>query len=351
MEEPLETLDTIPETQDKLISLMAWLIIACLLFYLALFTFESFFKANQFSAVDREFDVSSSEMILDSSQDDAGTVVISDAGADENFMVNLEDGVLGDNVTETPLVEVTESPIVDIPDSVLEDNTDINMVVPDVVVKQTANTGVNVTESFLDAPMSTQLEVNDAVNTEVFQLKLATTFATRQEAFDAMKQMDFGDLDIQFDLVLFNDVYGVYLGSPLDQSDLAKLESYLSLRNTKAKFSILTQGDIENIDKQVQIDKAKNPAALPSVENFRTRAAMIQFTIQIGSFLREDNAQALRDSMFKKGFNSDVEVTHKGSKTLYKVLVGNYATRRKALEAATELSESDNLPVYVRTVN
>lgn len=345
MEEPLETLDTIPETQDKLISLMAWLIIACLLFYLALFTFESFFKANQYSAVDREFNASSSEMILDSSQEDSDTVVIADTGVDDNFLVNIEDGVLQDPMVEVPLVDVTETPIVEIPDSVLE-NTD-SMQIPEAIVNNTSN-------AFLDSPMSDAADVvdtADVVKADMFQLKLATTFSTREEAFSAMKQMDFGDLEVSFDLVLFNDVYGVYLGNPLDQSDLAKFESYLSLRNTKTKFSILTQDDIENIDKQVEISKTKDVASLPSVENFRTRAAMIQFTIQIGSFLREDNAQQLRDSMFKKGFNSDVEMTSRGGKTLYKVLVGNYATRRKALEAATELSESDNLPVYVRTVN
>ncbi|MCJ8345268.1 SPOR domain-containing protein [bacterium] len=350
MEEPLETLDTVPETQDKLISLMAWLIIACLLFYLALFTFESFFKANQYSTVDENFDVSSSEMILDSSQEISGSLF----ETEDSFLVNLEDNSL--NHSESTLVEVENGPFVVVDQSPMVELNPMNRVNETFVE---LNQSQSSDSPVLVDVISENIEV-DSVNlsnefsapaNEVFQLKLANTFTNREEAFAAMKQMDFGDLDLHFDLVLYNDVYVVYLGKAIEQSDLSKLENYLSLRNTKTKFSILTQSDVVNIDQEIEVSRDQNVAMKPSVENFRTRAAMIQFTIQIGSFLKEKNAKQLRDTMFQKGFNSDVETLDRGIKTLYKVLVGNYGTRREALEAATELSESDNLPVYVRTVN
>ncbi|PCJ21133.1 MAG: hypothetical protein COB02_00675 [Candidatus Cloacimonadota bacterium] len=333
MEEPLETLDTIPETQDKLISLIAWLIIACLLFYLALFTFESFFKANQFNKVDEPFDVSSSEMTFDSSQEVVITepFFTSETDNEDSFLINIEEDSLVNQVS--PISQDT--------------NTMVEIINETAISEKVSS----IFENSLDLIEKERVSEVIAISSDVFQLRLSETFSSREDAFAKMKEMDLGDLDLKFDLILLDNVYRVHFGTPIDQVDLSKLESYLSLRNTKVKFSILTNGDISDIENKIQLEKSKDVASLPSVENFRARAAMIQFTIQIGSFLNESNAKQLRDKMFKKGFNSDVEAQQKGAKVLYKVLVGNYATRREALEAATELSESDRLPVYVRTIN
>ena len=50
-----------------------------------------------------------------------------------------------------------------------------------------------------------------------------------------------------------------------------------------------------------------------------------------------------------KGQSSKVEEKFQGGTYHYRVLVGNFSTRKEATNQATKLSETDDVPVYVRT--
>ena len=60
------------------------------------------------------------------------------------------------------------------------------------------------------------------------------------------------------------------------------------------------------------------------------------------------NARNLSNQLRAKSFSSDVETFSYGGVEQFRVLVGNFVTRSEATKFATQLSENEKLPVYVR---
>ncbi|MCM8779935.1 MAG: SPOR domain-containing protein, partial [Candidatus Omnitrophica bacterium] len=63
------------------------------------------------------------------------------------------------------------------------------------------------------------------------------------------------------------------------------------------------------------------------------------FTLQVGSFSTENNAQALKDKLTEKGYPAYVEATKNQDKALYRVRVGKLKTRPEAEDLEKKLAE------------
>ena len=83
-------------------------------------------------------------------------------------------------------------------------------------------------------------------------------------------------------------------------------------------------------------------------QNFWGEVGLKPFTIQVGSFLKMSNARNLSNQLRAKSFSSDVETFSYRGVEQFRVLVGNFVTRSEATKFATQLSENEKLPVYVR---
>ncbi|MFN7963112.1 MAG: SPOR domain-containing protein [Thermoanaerobaculia bacterium] len=89
--------------------------------------------------------------------------------------------------------------------------------------------------------------------------------------------------------------------------------------------------------------EAPAPAAAgPSLLPART------FSLQVGTFVVEDNAKTLLASLTERGFEAHIVKSDAGSeRVLYRVVIGSYASRREASEAATQFREEERQPAFV----
>ncbi|MBD3183102.1 hypothetical protein GF312_12480 [Candidatus Poribacteria bacterium] len=73
------------------------------------------------------------------------------------------------------------------------------------------------------------------------------------------------------------------------------------------------------------------------------------FTIQIGAFTRDslDKAEKLRDTIDKNNYTVRIESPRSNNDKWYRVLVGHFESRQKALDAAKELSQKEGLSYII----
>lgn len=76
-----------------------------------------------------------------------------------------------------------------------------------------------------------------------------------------------------------------------------------------------------------------------------------RFTIQVGSFLKEETAAALRESLGKRGYDAFVARNEIGGKVLFRVRVGRFSSREEALEHAEALKKVEGINGWVTDTN
>jgi len=364
MEEQLQSISS--PKQDRMISLIAWLIIASLLFYLTVVTFEGFLRLTPEIQITQK--VETSEENVPTELDEAPTAMIDTAELPADF-ANNETSQLADAEV------ISAEQIIDIP--VVEDPVEQSIVANEVdfnpsEVEQDSN--FSTTQSDVQ-PVKSSIDENilvGSVNEELseltpnlHQLRLSKSFVTRTEAFTYLKQIDYGELDISLELVQRGDTIHVFIGDLMPKSDVDRLEQYLGVRNNGLLMSVLGNQEREDLLKasrlevpQVVVSESQSqnefnvapPASrvISSDQNFWNEVGLKPFTIQVGSFLKMVNARNLSNQLRSKSFSSDVETFSSGGVEQFRVLVGNFVTRSEATKFATQLSENEKLPVYVR---
>ena len=200
MEEQLQSISS--PKQDRMISLIAWLIIASLLFYLTVVTFEGFLRLTPEIQITQK--VETSEENVPTELDEAPTAMIDTAELPADF-ANNETSELADAEV------ISAEQIIDIP--VVEDPVEQSIIANEVdfnpsEVEQDSN--FSTTQSDVQ-PVKSSIDENilvGSVNEELseltanlHQLRLSKSFVTRTEAFTYLKQIDYGELDISLELV------------------------------------------------------------------------------------------------------------------------------------------------------
>ena len=185
-----------------MISLIAWLIIASLLFYLTVVTFEGFLRLTPEIQITQK--VETSEENVPTELDEAPTAMIDTAELPADF-ANNETSQLADAEV------ISAEQIIDIP--VVEDPVEQSIIANEVdfnpsEVEQDSN--FSTTQSDVQ-PVKSSIDENilvGSVNEELseltpnlHQLRLSKSFVTRTEAFTYLKQIDYGELDISLELV------------------------------------------------------------------------------------------------------------------------------------------------------
>jgi len=353
MEGPLETFET--PKQDKMISLIAWLIIASLLFYLAVFTFESFLRKSPWFAVTQE--ISGTEQVETTLVQ--GDEVISEPVFEETVIeeVNAFASIDADpevNFREdVPLIQ--EAPVTSSTVTV-QDGSEAPFQNRQEVVSESSFT--TLAEEVEDvAPPTSQIVEEIVAPIQMSQVKLESTFLSRSQAFQYLKEMDFGDLDISLELITQQGKVHVLIGGQKAEEEVGRLEKYLRARNHGLGLVRISESDSEVLFQEAVTAEAPSPtpaASAPVVHSgqaidFDAEASMKPYTIQVGSFLSRRNAVILQERMQEKGYSSKVEEKLQGNTYHYRVLVGNFINRETATSQATKLSEVEDVPVYVRT--
>lgn len=75
------------------------------------------------------------------------------------------------------------------------------------------------------------------------------------------------------------------------------------------------------------------------------------FTIQVGSFLKETTAAALKKALVKRGYDSFVTRNEIAGKVLFRVRVGRFSTREKAVEHAEALKKGEGINGWVTSTD
>jgi len=95
---------------------------------------------------------------------------------------------------------------------------------------------------------------------------------------------------------------------------------------------------------------ASKYARLVSIDVKEAKPAKVsRFTIQVGSFLKEDTAEAFRQSLAKKGYEAYVARNEVSGKVLFRVRIGAFPTREKASRYSKTLKDVEGIDGWITT--
>lgn len=360
MQEPIDSYDS--PRQDKMISLIAWLIIASLLFYVIIFLFQGFLTKSPSMVVEQP--------IEENRPDDLPFIIETPAKVDSPVVVTGP-VVSNDPVVTEVATTVQTAPVDDFFDQVVANRVQQTMfrnpvseqgstATPIVSavrpVVRASSEVVRPVDAITPPPVVRTAPVQPAVAPAVPQertIRVDPPFRNMREAFLRLKDVNFGELSAEFELLRSGNEYIALIRVAGSDSDSRRIATQLASANQSLGFAALSAEQwqaLRRSESGVVSGSSTGSENLPddAVASFRELSRQRPYTIQIGSFLSRQNAVALRDSMIQKNYLADVEEIQVSGKSQFRVLVGNYATKAAAGLSATELSERHELPVYVR---
>ena len=353
MEEPLDTYEA--PKQDKMISLIAWLIIASLLFYVIVFTFESFLRKSPSMAISSELseagftqfeDLDEADSVMTTQANDAlrnpfsevvteDVVVVTPSAEDETSSLPAEEEFFGEfsSTTQAELQEevtptLAPPPVVEIPVIAVQETPRPQ---PAIAIPKTVET---------PRPVSRPTQSI---------LRMSKSFTNMREALQFMKQQGRELPGLQFEMASSGGNYQVLM----PDNELTRQFMRKVLQAEEVDFEGLSPQELINLkqDSRRALGRQVTESFISpeeAVSQYRIVAKNRPYTIQVGSFLQRENAVQLRDKMIQTGYLGDIEEFRFRGKAQYRVLVGNYASRQEASKAAGDLSERFEVPVYVR---
>lgn len=90
---------------------------------------------------------------------------------------------------------------------------------------------------------------------------------------------------------------------------------------------------------------APSPAQMPE----KKQADKVIYSVQIGAFKNEKNAEVLVKQVREKGYDAFVQTTPKDKEMLHRVLIGKFENRKDAWKLAGEIAEKENVKGVVVT--
>lgn len=136
------------------------------------------------------------------------------------------------------------------------------------------------------------------------------------------------------------DIYNQLLTKSSAKDYLAML--YYKLGKAHQKKSSWAQSDY-----YFNLLKRKFPASLEAKLVVQTQVGGNFFTIQVGCFTRQQNAQKLYDDLKVKGYEAYITPFESRGQTLYRVRVGEYVSRMAAEFIENQLKTRENLPTHI----
>ncbi len=360
MEEPIDSFQS--PKQDKMISLIAWLIIASLLFYVIVFTFESFLRKSPSVVVSQAMDDSYPEVVDTPFVIEAKPVPKETPISPEVKIVNP---VIKDAVTVVTSPNSTTDGVDDFfKELASESKVKDQFVNPVHSATSASQNVVSQTQTVSALPVRSPVAVNTPTvaptlrNVEVPQIlikwiQIDQKFSSMRAAFSVLKELRYGNLDPEFEFLPSEGGYLVMFGMPASDSEVQAAKDRLEGLNSGLRLKVLSPQEVSNMQLQSRRMLGRATPIAPiepevAVLDYRRISRQRPFTIQVGSFLSRQNAVALRDGLISKGFLVDVEEIRIGSQAQFRVLLGNYGSKAEASISATEISEKHELPVYVR---
>lgn len=343
---------------DKMISLIAWLIVGSLLFYLAVYTFESFLRKSPYQEIIQQ----------------VGSQKSVDQNTEKGF-ISSGDLTFAAEQPVTPVVATTTTTI-----ATAEPTPKAKATEPYTAAKPVATAVVDsasISESTAKAsegsvsPLKSDAIVRPSNATNHSSVvAVANSFSSMDEVFRFMKQVDYGEEEVWAEVVDDSDGFLLFFRSPATElSPSPRLEYYLKMRNHGLKIS-LQQAPEQSVRPASQSRLAGDQTSSRQTggvksglepsrkgfssgdvqDNFKANAQFKPYTIQIGAFNSLDRADALLAKMLKNGYDSIfIEQKILSGEYNFRVLLGNFVSQQEAAVYATSLSEKENVPVFVRT--
>ena len=207
----------------------------------------------------------------------------------------------------------------------------------------------------------------DAEKSETFEKPLIASAATR----DLKKIEDIHNLEAEWaeDVAVYTEV-PVNLNDPKEnfasdspeniQTELAHLTAQSpaseseEMQPTNLRWTPRKENSIPVTAKSTktifaQPDKVTvAPVSIAPVEKI---IQTTQYTIQIGAYKTKTNASKVVNQLSEKGYNAFITQYSKDGATLFKVHVEKFSDKEKAYQLANRLSNKENLPNFVTTIN
>jgi cell division septation protein DedD len=162
-------------------------------------------------------------------------------------------------------------------------------------------------------------------------------------------------------VVLFTTSFGFILGyfvgrtttketqtiRPLseDSKIINKLNTEVAPLQKDQAQNIVSSSDKEESMQDKDLEDSKKPL---TVNQQSLKSSKIVYTIQLGAFKNPLDAETLKVKFDKKGFKAFViDSNSKNGERLYKVWVGEFATRKEAEEVSLKIKKTEGLQPFI----
>jgi cell division septation protein DedD len=92
------------------------------------------------------------------------------------------------------------------------------------------------------------------------------------------------------------------------------------------------------------------PVNTTPIQNL-TRSEPHQYTIQVGAYIREANANQMASKLSKRGYRAYIKPGTKNGAPLFKVHVDEFDDKKQALKLAEKFTTEENLFSFVTTTD
>ncbi len=115
----------------------------------------------------------------------------------------------------------------------------------------------------------------------------------------------------------------------------------------KPEFPPLTQKKVKPIPTPLQKNKKVQAAANKADPKQIHKKPIKSFALQVGTFVKNENAEKMRDQMQKAGYSSFVDKSTVNGKTTFKVRIGPELDRSVLEKIKTRLKKSQKVDAYI----
>ena len=83
----------------------------------------------------------------------------------------------------------------------------------------------------------------------------------------------------------------------------------------------------------------------------QVQSKQAQYTIQVGAFKTESNANQMVRGLLKKGYQAHVTPDTKNAETIFKIHIDEFGNKKQAKKVSKKFNSKENLSSFVTTID
>jgi cell division septation protein DedD len=143
----------------------------------------------------------------------------------------------------------------------------------------------------------------------------------------------------------------VYKMGLIGGTEVKKPPMVLPLPAVQGRAAQESPAPVQKPEQNAVQERALPPAAVPSSPPaqgpVKKPAGKVVYSVQVGAFKNENNAEALAKHYKEKGYDAFVQTVPKDTEMLHRVLIGKFENRKEAWKLAEEIRDRENAKAVV----